>query len=86
MARVACGSNRCTELARAEHGTQLARLDTDWQKAFIRLTEPEFDEEDMMGYPFTQIGSPIAGLRRATARDADEAVARDDRLREARPQ
>lgn len=86
MARAARGSNRCTELARTGYGTQLARLDADWQKAFIGLTEPEFAQQDMMGYPFKQIGSPIAGLRQAFARDADEAAARHDRLREARPQ
>ena len=35
---------------------------------------------------FTQIRSPIAGLRQASARDPDEAAARRYRLRDEKPQ
>ena len=65
---------------------QIARLDAVSQKAFIGLTGPELDEEEMMASSFTQIRSPIAGLRQASARDPDEAGARCYRLREARPE
>jgi len=46
------------------------------------LTGPEFDEEEMMGCPFTQIGSPIAAL----SRPSDRGIARRFRRREAAPE
>jgi len=61
---------------------QIARLDADTQKAFIGLTGPELKEEETMGCPFTQIGSPIAALRRPSACG----TGRRHRLRETGPE
>jgi hypothetical protein len=75
-----------TERKEKAASNQIARLDADSQKAFIGLTGPELDEEEMIACSFTQIRSPIAGLRQASARDPDEAGARRHRLRETGPE
>jgi hypothetical protein len=59
--------------------------DLDSPKAFIRLTGAELDEEETMGCRFTQFRA-LAALRRSSACDRGQAIARRHRLRGTGPE
>jgi len=64
---------------------QIARLDADSPKAFIRLTGAELDEEETMDCEFTQFRA-LAASRRSSACDRGQGIARRHRLRETGPE